>query len=108
MLNRVFQRAVTNLIDESAASDAHISKRNYFSSGKMGNGAERLEKRWRIRCYQVSIRKLNESEPLMICRKGLLVGKTTGSLHRWEDCNGQLFTGYRPTGTKAAAALYRL
>lgn len=46
------------------------------------HGAERLKKKWRIRCYQVSIKKLNESEPLMLCRKGLFVGKTTGSLHR--------------------------
>ena len=42
MLTRVFQRAVTNLIDESASSDAHVSKRNYFPSGKMGTSAQRL------------------------------------------------------------------
>jgi len=42
MLTRVFQRAVTNLIDESASSDAHVSRRNYFPSGKMGNSAQRF------------------------------------------------------------------
>ena len=57
---------------------------------------------------QVSIKKLNASKPLTTCRKGSSLSKPKVSDHRWENCNGHLFTGYRATGIKAAGALYRL
>jgi hypothetical protein len=62
-----------------------------------------------VRHYQVRVKKLNANEPLMTCRKRNLVGKTVGFFAlTGRHCNGQLFTGYRPTGIKTAGALHRL
>lgn len=41
------------------------------------HGGKHVERRWRIRGYQESVKKLNESEPLLICRMGSRVGDTT-------------------------------
>jgi len=62
-----------------------------------------------VRHYQVHVKKLNANEPLKKCRKEKLVGKTVGFIRQDRtNCNGQLFTGYRPTGIKTAGALHRL
>ena len=41
-------------------------------------GTERSGKRCRYKRYQVSVKKLNASESLKTCRKGLFVDKTIG------------------------------
>jgi hypothetical protein len=44
----------------------------------------------------------------MTCRKGSLLLKVLVSNHRYDYCNGKLFTDYKTTGIKAARTLYRL
>lgn len=61
-----------------------------------------------VRQGQVSVKKLNFTEPLMKCRKGSLLSKPEVSNSHWDNCNGHLRSGYRATGIKAAGSLHRL
>ena len=73
------------------------------------HSAERSGKRSRLERDQVSVKKPNANESLKICRKDNLVGETVGfDAPTGRNCDGQLFTGYRPTGIKMAGALHRL
>jgi hypothetical protein len=61
-----------------------------------------------IESSQVSVEKLNFTEPLTTCRNGSLLSKPEVSNYRWDNCNGHLRSGYRATGIKAAGSLHRL
>jgi hypothetical protein len=59
------------------------------------------------RSVQVRVKKLNNHESLLKCRKDSLQTKAEVSPIEATNCNGNLFTGYRSAGIKATGALLK-
>lgn len=72
------------------------------------HGAERSGKRLRFKGGQVSVKKLNESEPLMKCRKVTCWQKHGIRNYHVITVTEGCLTGYRLTGIKVAGSLHRL